>query len=266
MGLKGSFSINYIESSTGKRLQKMDEKPVDPPKLFKRLKPFKLVYFCPILKAMTVLLVAATVQEITPFLDHFKNEGFTKHEVDVLISGLGLMTTTHALTRQIALKRPALVIQAGIAGCFNRRIPLGSIVAVKQDIVADEGVVESGQYKSLFDLKLLKPDKFPYSKGWLANPYANALIKKNGFRPVNGISVNQITTNPVQIREYRIRFKPVVESMEGAAHHYVCLQENIPFLQLRGVSNYIGERDKSKWDFQKPIQNLNKAIIALLEK
>ena len=215
---------------------------------------------------MNVLLVAATVQEITPFLDHFKNGGIVKHEVDVLISGLGLMTTTHGLTRQIAIKKPDLAIQAGIAGCFNRRMPLGSIVAVKQDVVADEGVVEFREYKSLFDLKLLKPNQHPYSKGWLANPYANTFIKKNGFTPVNGISVNQITTDPARIKEYRTRFKAVVESMEGAALHYVCLQENIPFLQLRGVSNYIGVRDKSKWDFQKPIQNLNKAIIALLEK
>jgi futalosine hydrolase len=35
--------------------------------------------------------------------------------------------------------------------------------------------------------------------------------------------------------------------MEGAALHMVCLENKIPFLQIRGISNWIGERDKSKW-------------------
>jgi futalosine hydrolase len=215
---------------------------------------------------MNVLLVAATTLEIKPFLDHFRQNGFTKQEVDVLITGPGLMAATHSLTSQIGLKKPDLVIQAGIAGCFNKKIPLGSIVAVKQEVVADEGVMEENKFKTLFDLKLVKAGQFPYKNGWLVNPDTRKLIKGNGFKAVNGITVNQITTDPRKIKEYLSRYKAVVESMEGAALHYVCLQSAIPFLQLRGVSNYIGERNKTKWNFQKPIGNLNKALITMLEK
>ena len=215
---------------------------------------------------MNVLLVAATALEIKPFLDHFREKGFASHEVDVLITGPGLMAATHSLTGQIALKKPDLVLQAGIAGCFNKKIPLGSVLAIKQEVVADEGVVEAKKFKTLFDLKLTKANQFPWKNGWLVNPDATKLIKGNGFKGVNGITINQITTDPRKIKEYQLRYKAVVESMEGAALHYVCLQSAIPFLQLRGISNYIGERDKSKWNFQKPIQNLNKAIITVLEK
>jgi futalosine hydrolase len=226
----------------------------------------ELIYFCMIFNAMNVLLAAATSLEIKPFLDHFRQNVFTKHELDVLITGPGLMTATHSLTWQIGLKKPDLVIQAGIAGCFNKKMPLGSIVGVKQEVVADEGVVEEKKFKTLFDLKLVKGNQFPYKNGWLVNPGANKLIKTNGFKMVNGITVNQITTDPRTIKEYLSRYKAVVESMEGAALHYVCLQSGIPFLQLRGISNYIGERNKAKWDFQKPIENLNKALITMLEK
>jgi futalosine hydrolase len=31
--------------------------------------------------------------------------------------------------------------------------------------------------------------------------------------------------------------------MEGAALHFVCLQEDISFIQLRAISNFVGERD-----------------------
>lgn len=215
---------------------------------------------------MNVLLAAATTLEIRPFLDHFRKKGFERYAVDVLITGPGLMAATHSLTRQIGLKRPDLVIQAGIAGCFNKKMPLGSIVAVKREVIADEGVKEGKKFNTLFDLKLVKSNQFPYRKGWLVNPDADKLIKENGFKSVNGVTINQISTDPRQIKEYQLRYKAVVESMEGAALHYVCLQSAIPFLQLRGVSNYIGERDKSKWDFQKPIGNLNNALITMLEK
>jgi futalosine hydrolase len=215
---------------------------------------------------MNVLLAAATPLEIKPFLEQFSQKEFPGYEVDVLITGPGLMAATYSLTRQIGLKKPDLIIQAGIAGCFNKKMPLGSLVAVKQDVVADEGVVEAKKFITLFDLKLVKVNQFPFKKGRLVNPDSDELIKGNGFKAVNAITVNQISTDPRQIKAYQSRYKAVVESMEGAALHYVCLQSGIPFLQLRGISNYIGERNKAKWNFQKPIAELNKAIISMLEK
>ena len=54
--------------------------------------------------------------------------------------------------------------------------------------------------------------------------------------------------------------------MEGAAMHYVCLMEKIPFLQLRSISNYIGERNKRKWNMNESIINLNNELIKLIKK
>ena len=52
--------------------------------------------------------------------------------------------------------------------------------------------------------------------------------------------------------------------MEGAAFHYVCLQQKIPFIQLRAISNYVGERNKTKWKMKEAIINLNEKLIFLL--
>lgn len=65
---------------------------------------------------------------------------------------------------------------------------------------------------------------------------------------------------------YKNTIGAVIESMEGAALHYVALMESVPFLQIRAVSNYIGERDKSKWLLQKAIGNLNQQLERLLKK
>jgi futalosine hydrolase len=216
---------------------------------------------------MNCLLVAATAKEIALFLDHYRNSNkaaFVDIQVDVLIGGIGLTATTYSLMRQFRLKKPDLVIQAGIAGCFDKKVPLGSVLAVKQDVIADESVIEGKKFNTLFDLKLVPQNQPPYKKGWLVNP-DNGIIKRNRYKAVRAISVNQVSTNKQMIGLYEKKFKPTIESMEGAALHYVCLMEKLPFLQLRSVSNYIGERNKTKWNFKDSIGNLNKELIRLFE-
>jgi len=210
---------------------------------------------------MNILLIAATAKEITPFLEHYRSSVKTEFlDIDVLITGIGLTSTTYHLTKQLQLKKPGMVIQAGVAGCFDKQTPLGTVVKIKQDAIADESVVELKKLKTLFDLQLLQTSQFPFKNGWLENP-GNVLFKKTKLKMVKGISVNQITTSKQMITFYKSRFNPVIESMEGAALHYVCLMENIPFLQLRSISNYIGERNKKNWNMNESIMNLNDVLI-----
>ncbi|HQV53993.1 MAG: futalosine hydrolase [Chitinophagaceae bacterium] len=211
---------------------------------------------------MNCLIVAATPIEITPFLGYFKSSNIKN--IDVLITGIGLTATTYSLMRQLRLNKPDLVIQAGVGGCFDTSIPLGQVVVVKQEAIADQSVIELNQLKTLFDLKLVPQDQFPFKKGWLINN--NEVLKKTSLRKVKGISVNEITTSKQKVKFYNETFNPVVESMEGAALHYVCLMEKIPFIQLRAISNYITERNKKKWNMKESITNLNKEIIKLLNK
>ncbi len=81
---------------------------------------------------------------------------------------------------------------------------------------------------------------------------------------MRAVTVNEITTSSKRVHELIEKYGPVLESMEGAAFHYVCLQEDIPFVQLRAVSNFIGERDKSKWLIKEAIENLNRELIILI--
>jgi futalosine hydrolase len=77
--------------------------------------------------------------------------------------------------------------------------------------------------------------------------------------------VNEITTSKQKVQFYKKYFNPVIESMEGAALHYICLMEHIPFIQLRSVSNYIAERNKKYWNMKESIINLNNELINLLK-
>ncbi len=215
---------------------------------------------------MTCLLIAATLPEITPFIEQYRmNRSWpATNNIDILITGVGLTATTYSLTRQLQTKRPDMIIQAGVGGCFNTTIPLGSVFAIKQEAIADQGVIESDKLKTLFDLKLMQSNQHPFSNGWLVNK--SDLLKKSKLQKVKGFSVNEITTSKQKIKRYKKAFEPVVESMEGAALHYVCLMEKISFLQIRSVSNYVGERNKKNWKLKESITNLNNELISLLQK
>lgn len=215
---------------------------------------------------MEYLLAAATTKEIEPFLAWLNSsDEKPAHVPDVLITGIGLTAATYHLAKQLRLKQYNLVIQAGVAGCFNKKLNLGSVVVVSRDAIADQSVIELKQLKTLFDLKLVPADQFPYTKSWLINPHKEWL-KKTKLKQVKGISVNEITTSKSKIGFYEQAFNAVTESMEGAALHYTCLMENVPFIQLRSMSNYIGERNKKNWNMKESIVHLNNELIQFVKQ
>ncbi|MBO9620685.1 MAG: futalosine hydrolase [Niabella sp.] len=208
---------------------------------------------------MNVLVVAATKFEIPQVLQFSKKQP----AVDVLITGIGAVATTYAVMKAVANKKYDCLLQAGIGGCFSRAIPLGSAVVVGTDCFGDLGVFEQTQFRSVFDMGLTPPDEKPFRKGWLQNPH-KSLLKETGLAVVKGVTVNEITTNK-KIKDYLSgTLEAVVESMEGAAFHYVALKEKIPFLQLRTLSNYVGERDKAKWKLKESVNVLNTTVEQLM--
>src|SRR6266568_4764148 len=115
---------------------------------------------------MNCLLVAATPFEIAPFLDKWTSRPDISGglQLDILVSGIGLTAATWSITRQLQLKKYDWAIQAGIAGCFNRQLPLGSVVSVSRDTIADQGVLENKEFKTVFDMKLAPENRPPYKK------------------------------------------------------------------------------------------------------
>lgn len=216
---------------------------------------------------MKILLTAATTFEIEPTLQLLEKKGFTinGHEIDILITGIGTVPSTYLITTAINSKKPELVIQAGIAGSFNTElVAIGQTVLVKWDAFGDTGMEEKGVFTTVFDAGFAGKNHFPFTDGWLINP--NPLLNNAGLPVVKSVTINKVGDNPVQKQQLEDTFSPLTESMEGAALHYVCLQQHIPFLQIRTISNEVGERDKGKWKMKEAIENLNIELQQLLDK
>lgn len=206
---------------------------------------------------MQILLVAATLMEIAPFLEQ-------RPMADHLITGVGSPFAIFHLVQRLHQIDYDLVVQAGIAGCFSRSQSLGEVVAVSKDNFADIGMVEKHVFKTVFETGFVSPDEYPFSNGWLLNN--GSLLEALDMKKVNAITVNTITDDRDRIDQLIAKYDPQIETMEGAASHYVCLQNDIPFLQLRGISNYVGERDKLKWDLEGSVKNLNNELMALFNR
>jgi futalosine hydrolase len=213
---------------------------------------------------MNILIAAATAYEIQPTIDFIDSLKFSgqKNQLNLVITGIGGLATSYHLSRFIHEKKPDYCIQAGIAGSFDPAIPTGAVVGVAEEIMGDLGVEESNEFKDVFDLGLMDANELPFREKILKNP---AIENTNyGLRLVRSIGINEITTRKERIELLRKKFMPNIESMEGAAFHYVCLQQQIPFIQVRAISNYVGERNKSNWKLNEAVGNLNEKIIEII--
>ena len=204
---------------------------------------------------MKVLLCASTEFELLPTMGTIADE-----RVQYLITGVGLLATTFALTEYLQKSEVNLVIQAGIGGSLDESLPAGVVVSVSRDCIGDLGVEEGGAFKNLVTLGLQSQNEEPFEDGWLVN--TNAFT--HSLPSVDAVSLNEITTLPSRIQYYR-SLGAKVESMEGAALHYVCLRKKIPFLQLRSISNFAGERNKQLWKMEEAIQALNGELQKILQ-
>ena len=214
---------------------------------------------------MKIALVAATPAEIQPTQEYLAERLYLKKNfsVEPIVTGVGLLNTAYTLTKFFSNRKPDIAIQAGIAGTMHPFFPPGIVTTVKEEIIGDMGVEENGKLQDIFDLNLAEADMFPFSQKMLINPHQQ-ILNKTHLLQVKAVSVNEITTSSNRVHQLIEKYGPVLESMEGAAFHYVCLREDIPFIQLRAVSNLIGERDKTKWCMNEAIGNLNREIIILI--
>ncbi len=226
-----------------------------------------------LLASMKLLLTAATEAEISPLLAYlqklWQHEIPSKYtrgavEIHICISGVGMMSTAYHLAKACSAIPYDFALQAGVAGSFTESIALGDLVFIESEQYGDLGAEDHYNFISIFDLGLLDQNTAPFNNGQLISP-AHPLHEKMPSRKVKGLTVNTVSGSDFTIKARKEQFACDVESMEGIAFHYVCLKENIPFAQVRSISNYVTPRDKESWEMKEAIINLNEWLISFIE-
>ncbi len=202
---------------------------------------------------MKILITAATKEEIS-LLNGIKSKN---HELDFLVTGVGMVATAYSLTKQLMKNHYDLAVNCGIAGSFDRSIPIGEVVSVNKDIFSELGAEDGNDFLSLDQIGLQGKNSF--NNTFLLNAASIHIL-----REVRSITVNTIHGNDPTIKTIVNRLQPQIETMEGASFFFVCENENIPSLQLRSISNYIEKRNRESWNIPLAIENLNKTLIKII--
>ncbi len=205
---------------------------------------------------MKIAIVAATEFELA----QIRQIQMDQHELSFFVHGIGMMSAMYHL-QKIAENKPDLLLQCGIAGTYDVSIEVGHTVLVLSE-KTDVGAEDDQALLDLFDLEFLSLNEFPYKNGALPCPF----LENHHFdlQTVHGLTVNCSSGSISTIEKRSHKYNISIETMEGAALHYVGLMNNIPFLQVRTISNRVEKRNKLHWDIPIALKNNTTSLMKIL--
>lgn len=188
-------------------------------------------------------------------------------------SGMGKTNAAHTATILIEKYSPLIILNFGIGGAFSSSgLNVGDIAVAQKEVYADEGVLlKDGLHTlELTGIPLLKIRGRRYFNEFPADKRMSRLALKASGRVGNcrtGIflTVSACTGTQKKAEELIGKFSPVCENMEGAAIAHICRIYGIPFVEIRGISNMVEDRDKGKWDVKLAAENCQKAVFHFLK-
>lgn len=222
-----------------------------------------------------ILIVSATKLEINPFLLNNKIEWQTdniahyqtdNYNITLLISGIGAPATLYSVTKLVLYHHFDVAFHVGICGHYGDNLTVGDIVRIQSDCFADLGIDNRGCFSNIFQMGFAQEDTFPFSKGKLTAPNLPEWVSTlQNIRQVDALTVNTATGSTQRANELQQLCPQGVETMESAAFMYVAINEHIPFISLRAVSNKVEARNFPSWNIPLAVENLNNLFISLFK-
>jgi futalosine hydrolase len=194
---------------------------------------------------------------------------------NLLVTGIGAVNAAHALAQRFATgPKPSVVIQTGIAGAFvQANVAVGSVLLADTEIYGDLGVLTPAGWRPLEEIGIplvaatavreARFNYFPLDAALVqrASTIAGAAIARTG----KFLTVSEVTGVRAKADELYTRFGALCESMEGAAAAHVCTLHDVPFLEVRGVSNLVEDRDRSTWRIAEAADAAQRVVLTLAE-
>jgi futalosine hydrolase len=188
-------------------------------------------------------------------------------------SGMGKTNAAHAVTVLIEKFSPSCIVNFGIGGAYpSSGLRVGDIAVAEKEVYADEGVLLKDGLHSfeITGIPLLKVCGRKYFNEFPTDKRLNRLaLKAAGVSAhcKSGVflTVSACTGTRKRAAELAAKFSPICENMEGAAIAHVCRIYGIPFVEIRGISNIVEDRDKGKWDMKLASGNCQRAVMQFLE-
>lgn len=199
-----------------------------------------------------ILVICAVAAEL---------RGFARDGVDVIAVGVGPVEAAIGTARALAARSYGLAINAGIGGAFSGRAAVGDAVAVTHDRYVELGREDGGELSLPSGLQLVGTalsDSALLERLESASPSGTL-----HFGPA--VTSATITTSDARAKALAASYSPLAESMEGFAVLRAAALAGVAAIELRGISNIVGDRAASQWDFRAGATAAVRALTTFLD-
>ncbi len=194
------------------------------------------------------------------------------------VGGMGKVNAAHAATLLAVRFDLAALVVFGIGGAYPSSGALvGDIAVATEEIAGDEGVLMHDGFKDTeyIGIPLLRTaasgiyNTYPAS-GPLLRSARSVLAAAPAAGSVHAgpfVTLSTCTGTLAHARELEQRYRAALcENMEGAAAAHVAIAHDLPWLELRGISNIVEDRDFAKWDIPRAARAVQHAVVRVLEE
>lgn len=180
-----------------------------------------------------MIVVACAVAAELP---HFPG---SSNALELLVTGVGPVEAAAATALRLARGDVDLVVNAGIAGAFAGTAAVGDAAIVYEEFM--EVGLETGESIALPNGQRVT------ERAHASQRFFESLIAL-GYQPLRGVTVSRVTaTDATAARLAALGAQ--VETMEGYAVLRAAQLAGVPAVEVRGISNIVGDRASSGWNF-----------------
>jgi futalosine hydrolase len=174
----------------------------------------------------------------------------------VVTGGMGKTNAAQALTALLETRRVCGVIGFGVGGAYpGSGLRVGDVALANVEIYGDEGVLTGDGWISTREIGIPLIENGPepiFNAIELDREVvlrAEAALLAGRVEPVTGAFVTVSACSGTRHRGHELgaRFGAICETMEGAAYAHVCAIYGTPFVEIRGISNLVEDRDLRRW-------------------
>ncbi len=199
-------------------------------------------------------------------------------KVALLHSGIGKINAASAVTALLEVIKPKVVIVIGCGGAYpDSGLIVGDLALASEEILADEGVVTEQGFVDFASLGFpllehggpVMEQRFPADPQLLAaaQPLLAAAANEAGAKLAVGplVTVSTCSGTDLVAQAMERRTSGICENMEGGAVAQVCRLYQVPFLELRGISNRVENRNLDRWNLPAAARNAQRVLLAYLK-
>lgn len=218
-----------------------------------------------------ILVVCATEFELQSLLDQQLPASV---ELATLVTGVGMVETTLSLTRFLEKHRTDTdqkidaVLNFGVGGAYltdgEDNAELLEVCLALRETFGDLGVCFSDRIEPLAE-HLLHKDHYTLDSELLNR--AETFLRDQGskVRRGNFVTVCGVSATASRGAMLMHQYDGLCENMEGAAVARVCEEFNLPLLEMRTISNFVEDRDLTRWKLHEACDEAGKAAAIILK-